>query len=79
MDRKPTKNSGDRSRKRRFHGNRFTVDEDTSFTSTSAAKLSKSADEDVIISNNCGYCILEFFCFYSYFIVSFVCYVQERN
>ncbi|XP_074107057.1 uncharacterized protein LOC141532561 [Cotesia typhae] len=55
----------ERQKKRRFHGNRFTEQENTSFTSASAAKLRKSNDEEVIIDNNYGYCVLEFFTVFS--------------
>lgn len=56
----------DRSKKRSFHGNRHTVEkEDTTFTSASAVKLLKINDEVVIIDNNYGYCILEFFTVFS--------------
>lgn len=64
MDRKYEKGSTARaypSKKRQFYGNRFTVEKNTSFSSASAAKLGKFSDEEVIISNNYGYCILEFF------------------
>lgn len=48
-------------KKRRFSGNQFTVEEEISFTSASTAKLKNSQDEEVIINNNYGYCILECF------------------
>ncbi|XP_074114231.1 uncharacterized protein LOC141537255 [Cotesia typhae] len=54
-----------RQKKRQFHGNRYTAQEDTNFTSASAAKLKKSNDEEVIIENNYGYCVLEFFTVFS--------------
>ncbi|GIY05118.1 uncharacterized protein CDAR_120911 [Caerostris darwini] len=64
MDRKSSKFSSARpcrSKKRKFSNNQVTVEEETSFTSASAAKLKHSQDEEVIINNNYGYCILEFF------------------
>ncbi|XP_074102194.1 uncharacterized protein LOC141529520 [Cotesia typhae] len=68
MDKKSTSERitrADRPKKRRFHGYRHTVEESTIFTSSSAAKLSKSKDEEFIIENNSGYCILEFFTVFS--------------
>jgi hypothetical protein len=64
MDRKCSKRSSARpgkSRKRKFSGNQHTAEEETSFTSASAAKLKNSQDDEVIVNNNYGYCILEFF------------------
>lgn len=64
MDRKHSRSTSKRAcrpRKRRFSGNQYTVEEETSFTSASAAKLQSSQDEEVLINNNYGYCILEFF------------------
>ncbi|KAK0159503.1 hypothetical protein PV327_011028, partial [Microctonus hyperodae] len=64
MDRKSSKFSHVRpcrSKKRKYSGNQFTVEEETSFTSASAAKLKHSQDEEVIVNNNYSYCILEFF------------------
>ncbi|KAL1488176.1 hypothetical protein ABEB36_015134 [Hypothenemus hampei] len=63
MDRKSSQGGhrrADRVKKRKFRGNQFTSEEDTSFTSTSATKLKKTEDEEVIIEDNYGYCILEF-------------------
>ena len=66
MDRKIKPESSSRpDRKKKFHGNRHTLKNDTSFTSVSAAKLQKSGDEEVIIENNHSYCILEFFSFFA--------------
>lgn len=68
MDKKSTTKKykrADRPTKRKFHGNRHTVETDTSFTSSSAAKLRKSNDAEVTTENNYGYCVLEFFTVFS--------------
>jgi len=49
-----------RSKKRRFSGNQHTLEEDTSFTSASAAKLKSSSDDEILVDSNFGYCLLEF-------------------
>ena len=65
--------------KKRFHCNRFTVEEDTSFTSASAATLKKSNDEEVIIENNYGYCVLEFFMVFSAISSLVLCTTCNKN
>ena len=45
---------------RKFHGNRYSSDHSTSFTSTSAQKLSTSTDFDVKCDDSFNYCILVF-------------------
>ncbi|KAL1501857.1 hypothetical protein ABEB36_007103 [Hypothenemus hampei] len=71
MDRKSSQGGhrrADRVKKRKFRGNQFTSEEDTSFTSTSATKLKKTEDEEVIIEDNYGYCI-----FGIYFVLCATC------
>lgn len=68
MDRKGTKNTrarADRPKKRHFRGNQHTAEQDSEFTSTSAKKLHSSKDIDFPISNEFGYCILNFFAVFS--------------
>lgn len=76
MDRKSTKRGyyrPDRSRKRKFSGNQHTLEEETSFTSASAAKLKNTTDEEVLIDYNFGYCILEFCSVFSSLALMIIC------
>lgn len=52
-----------RQRKRKFQGNRYTSD--TLFTSTSAAKIMKSGDDEIPVSKEHGYCFNNFFTVFS--------------
>lgn len=58
MDRKGNKSSKirpSRSRKRKFYGNRNTIEQETSFASTSAEKLRRTNDNKVSIDQTFGY------------------------
>lgn len=50
----------DRTKKRKFRGNQYTVEQNTNYTSTSAKKLLGSKNVEVPISSSFAYCILEF-------------------
>lgn len=68
MERKRTKSSKNRpsrSIKRKFYGNRYTVEQETSFVSTSAEKLRRTNDNKVSIDQTFGYCIVQFFAVFS--------------
>lgn len=72
-----------RTRKRSFHGNRFTDEGSTSNTSSSAAKLKKSNDPsfDVEVHNTGGYSFIHFFSVFSMlsqWAVCSVCHVQMK-
>ncbi|XP_011148323.1 uncharacterized protein LOC105188508 [Harpegnathos saltator] len=55
----------DRHKKRKFQGNQFTFEHETSFTSTAAQKLKVNNNEDIQINPNHGYRILEFYTVFS--------------
>lgn len=69
----------ERHTKRQFKGNRYTVEQDTSFTSTSAEKLQNRRDMDVAISKEFGYCILNFFSVFSAIASSVICKICKKN
>lgn len=76
MDRKSKRgsyNRPDRKKKKRLSSNQYTVEQDTSYTSASAAKLKKFGDEAVIINKNFGYCFLEFFSVFQTLSTLIVC------
>ena len=49
-----------RTKKRKFHGNKYTVESDTSFISTSAKKLGAKKNFELTVTPTLVYCILEF-------------------
>lgn len=82
MDRKSSRNScnrPDRKRKKKFSSNQYTAEQDTSFTSASAAKLKKNGDDEIIINENFGYCFLEFYSVFQTLSTLSMCYLQKRN
>jgi len=63
MDRKSSRNAKvrpGRSRKRTFSGNRYAVENETAFASTSAKKLLENKDVEVTLTPTFFYCVLEF-------------------
>lgn len=63
MDRKGSRSARvhpDRRTKRKFSGNRHTVENETAFASTSAKKLLENKDVKVTLTSTFFYCILEF-------------------
>ncbi|KYQ49320.1 hypothetical protein ALC60_11601, partial [Trachymyrmex zeteki] len=50
----------DRKIKRKFHSNRFTMEKETEFASTSAAKLARTQNEEILIKQSHRYRIIEF-------------------
>jgi len=65
-------------RKRKFHGNRFTQQDDTSEQSTSARKLSASS-EDIIINPLHYYRIIEFLTVFTTLAEFLICRVCKQN
>ncbi|XP_070528568.1 uncharacterized protein [Cardiocondyla obscurior] len=64
MDRKGSRNQAaraSRQKKRNFRGNQHTSEQDSTFASTSAEKLSTSRNIDFPVSKECGYSIINFF------------------
>ncbi|CAK9801113.1 hypothetical protein ANTPLA_LOCUS2692 [Anthophora plagiata] len=61
------KRPGHHSRKRKFHGNRYSDEVGTSFASTSAEKLKTSRDDsfDVCCDDSVSYCFIQFFLVFS--------------
>ncbi|XP_074113794.1 uncharacterized protein LOC141536903 [Cotesia typhae] len=53
------------AKKRKFTGNRFTFEQSTANTSTSAEKLLQNNDNNVVIDPSHGYCILQFLSVFS--------------
>lgn len=64
MDKKQSRNSSRRpcslGRKRSFKGNRFTIENTTDFTSTSAKKLKDNKELEVNVNPTLNYCIIKF-------------------
>jgi len=82
MDRKGSKeniNHPGRQRKRSFCGNQHTIEEDTEFTSTSAAKLNERENTDIPVSREFGYCILNFFTVFSTISAIVKCKICESD
>jgi len=82
MDRKGSRkniNHPERQRKRKFRGNQHSIEQDTEFTSASAAKLNKRADTDIPVSREFGYCILNFFTLFSTISATVKCKVCESD
>lgn len=74
-------NRGDRSKKRKFFGNRFTQEKETVFASTSAEKLASTQDEEIITNPAHGYRIIAFlsvFTAISEFVICKVCKEQIK-
>ncbi|XP_032681250.1 uncharacterized protein LOC116848839 [Odontomachus brunneus] len=68
MDRKGKRGSltrPGRAKKRKFCGNRHTIEAETSYVSTSAEKLRKTGDNELRISREHGYSVLNFFSVFS--------------
>lgn len=59
FDRKGNRHQ-ERQKKSKFHGNRYTAEQETSFAGTSAEKLLSLENKEIVDSTH-GYCILEFF------------------
>ncbi|XP_076545772.1 uncharacterized protein LOC143305567 [Osmia lignaria lignaria] len=82
MDKKSKRGSNfrpDRQRKRKAPRNRYSMEQDTSSTSASAAKLKSSKDDEIIIENNYGYCILEFFSVFTALSALIICAECKKN
>lgn len=76
MDRKGRKtihSHAERKRKRHFHGNQHTAEQNTEFASTSAQKLRSSENIDCTISRESGYCVLNFFTVFSTIASYMIC------
>lgn len=76
MDKKGDKRSTvrpSRQRKRKFQGNRYSVEQETSFASTSAQKLRQTKDKDIKIEHSHGYRILQFAAVFSAITELVVC------
>lgn len=58
----------DRKIKRKFHSNRFTMEKETEFASTSAAKLARTQNEEILIKQSHRYRIIEFVVFNTFAI-----------
>jgi len=61
-----------RAKKRKFHGNRHSIEQDTQFTSASAKKIGRF-DVEVPVASNFGYCIIEFVSVFSALSASVIC------
>jgi len=80
MDKKGTKKQNahaGRRKKRSFCGNCYTVEQDTSSTSTSAAKLWRTDDTETHADRKIGYCI--FFTVFSTISESVICKDCQQN
>jgi len=67
------------SRKRKFTGNEHTFEQSTASTSTSAEKLLRTNDEEIIIDPTHGYCILQFVSVFSAISNLVMCKTCEKN
>ncbi|XP_026828856.1 uncharacterized protein LOC113562728, partial [Ooceraea biroi] len=77
--RKDARTRADRQKKRQFRGNQHTAEQDSEFTSTSAKKLRTAKDIDFPVSNEFGYCILNFFAVFSTIASLVICKNCKRN
>ena len=68
MNRKGSKeylSQANRPKRRRFHGNQYTVEKDVDISSTSGQKLQRKENLDVIVSSAHGYRVLNSFAVFS--------------
>jgi len=68
-----TRSYAERRKKRKFQGNRFSLENDLEFTSASAKKLLGSMNLEVPVASNFAYCILEFASVFSAISANVVC------
>lgn len=82
MDRKGSRGNPprqERQKKRKFYGNRYTAEQETSFASTSAEKLLSSENKEIVVDNTHGYRILEFFSVFSAISALVMCKECKKN
>ncbi|XP_014472349.1 PREDICTED: uncharacterized protein LOC106743225 isoform X2 [Dinoponera quadriceps] len=75
-DRKGTRETrahAERRKKRKFPGNRYTLENDLDYTSASAKKLLGSMNLEVPVASNFAYCILEFASVFSAISANVIC------
>lgn len=75
-DRKGTRETrahAERRKKRKFQGNRYSLENDLDYTSASAKKLLGSMNLEVPVASNFAYCILEFASVFSAISANVIC------
>lgn len=61
------------TKKRKFRENQHTGETSESFTSTTAAKLRRTGDEEIALDIQHGYCILNFYSVFAAISASVIC------